>query len=184
MGYKLPKLNLVCSKDGFRPSMSNIFIDIENGNCVATDARCMVIHKIEDLFASTGIAFKKSCYIPAEDWVELTKVFERLEIVENYLMVHRKKGAPVAVRLLNPEDETKYPPYLSVTPYGTEPVEKSCFAVNPEVLQNLCRAMTIELKPVTFTTYKDRVALSFSQSKTDYCDYEKSVKAFIMECDK
>lgn len=182
MSHKFPKLNLVCCKDGFRPAMENVFIDVEQGNCVATDARCMVIHKIEDLFASTGIAFKKSCYIPAVDWVELTKVFERLEIVENYLMVHRKKGAPCAVRLLNPEDETKYPPYLSVTPYGTNPVGKSDFTVNPEVLLNLCKAMTADLKPVTFTTYKDRVALSFTQSKEDYCDYEKSVKAFIMEC--
>lgn len=181
MSHKLPKLNLVCCKDGFRPAMENIFIDVEKGNVVATDARCMVIHKIEDLFSSFGITFKESCYIPAEDWVELTKPFELLELIDGYLMVHRKRKAPIAVRLLKPEEEGKYPPYLSVTPYGTNPVGKSDFTVNPEVLLNLCKAMTADLKPVTFTTYKDRVALSFTQEK-EYCEYEKSVKAFIMEC--
>lgn len=183
MSYKLPKLNLVCAKDELRPVLNYIYVDIEEGNMVATDGFCMVIHKIEDLFKGLGITFSESCFIPAEDWIELTKPFERLEMVEGYLMVHRKKGAPIAVRLMKNSEVGKYPTYLSVTPYNNQTVVKDYFTINPEILMNLCKAMTVDLKPVSFTTYENQVALSFDPIPVkERLPYDESVRAFVMVC--
>lgn len=183
MSFKLPKLNLVCSKDEMKPVMNHVYIDVENNNVVATNAHMMVIHKIEDLFKDLNVSFDTECYIPAEDWTELTKPFERLEMVEGYMMVHRKKGAPIAVRLIKIKEIGKYPSYLKVLPYEGKPLERSYFTVNPELLLNLCKAMTNDLKPVSFTNYENTVALSFDpETIKERLLHEESVRAFIMKC--
>lgn len=119
---QLPKLNLVCAKDAAITSMSHISITKEK---VEASNGCVVVtHNTDELFGTalhslfsdnenTENGREKRFYIPAEDWKALTGSFTRLELIGKYLMVHGKKGAPKACRLL-PESEVGYYPCLGL----------------------------------------------------------------------
>jgi len=138
----LPKLNLACAKDKLRPAMNHVYINGEE--TVASDTHILVVHKTADLFGDVANDLPANCLIPAEDWAELTSKFERLEVSGDYLMVHRKKGAPRAARLVKPEDVGQYPNYRAVMPLESKkgPVEQ--IGLNPDCIARLFAAMTAD----------------------------------------
>jgi len=181
----LPKLNLACSIDEQRPTMCHVYVD--NDKVVATNASILVVHSKNDLFGAVSESIPAQCYIPSEDWKELTSKFERLEFVESkendtlgFLMVYRKKGAPRAVRLLSIESVGYYPNYKAVMPESSND-ELSEVGISPELLLDVKQAMTTDKDLnifLDFTGYARAIRVELNYSSGEVNDYK--VEAIIM----
>lgn len=182
MNHKLPELNALCQKNELRPLLNFVYIDVEKGNVVATNAICIVIHKIKDLFKDIDITFDKSVLISSDGWKKLTEPFKKLELVGDCIMVHRGKGDSDAIKLTNLDGE--YLPYETATFLDkSTPVEPKYFTIDSEELLKLTRAMSVDKRLVSFTTYPTKITLSFDHHTNETrSPYENSVKALIMRC--
>ncbi len=179
---QLPKLNSCCANDDLRPVLNYVYIN--GAEVTACDAVVLVIHKTEELFSSEiRDELPEKAYIPAEDWVELTKKFKRLEVVGKYLMVHRAKGAPSAVRLVEIDDVGVYPNTRALSPKHFDKVATEEVGINPVFLLRIKDSMTLgktDALKLEFTGSGRAVRVSLTASKNTIPEFNP--EGLIIPC--
>lgn len=157
----LPKLHHCCANDFYRPQFN--YVQVQDGNAIATDAHIMVVCRLEKYLDAETITLLNGKSIHSQLWAKISKPKAVFRFEED------------GVRFLNENCKYFYGKDITLTDYKsiipnaipkiTDSEDSQVISINGNYLQRLSLALD-EVSPILVLNERNQFYLTENQDKT------------------
>lgn len=160
MKFEKFPIELICSKDQFRPSMAGVYID--NGYAVATDGMALVIMKLSDM--------DMQCLEKLDGHIIKSAVFKKINARKLYLNVTESGQIDIDGDIIgNPFIDGTFPNYRNILPDKTG--ELAIIGFDAELMANIQKAFNTNGLAISFGESSSR-AINIKPNFTTVADFQ------------